>query len=158
MSGPWSYNDYKKALGDNLGIAPYPTVDLGSGEKQMQAFLGVKLFGVKQDTKQPLAAMKLAKYLSSDKVQELGFKNSHYIPSSKKVQASQDIQNDALAKAVVDMSKKGYSTPMPKSPAMANFWTSSDALFNDTYKGKISDSQMLPKLTTLVKNASKSVK
>lgn len=158
LSGPWSYNDYKKALGDNLGIAPYPTVDLGSGEKQMQAFLGVKLFGVKQDTKQPLAAMKLAKYLSSDKVQELGFKNSHYIPSSKKVQASQDIQNDALAKAVVDMSKKGYSTPMPKSPAMANFWTSADALFNDTYKGKISDSQMLPKLTTLVKNASKSVK
>lgn len=158
LSGPWSYNDYKKALGDNLGIAPYPTVDLGSGEKQMQAFLGVKLFGVKQDTKEPLAAMKLAKYLSSDKVQELGFKDSHYIPSSKKVQASQDIQNDALAKAVVDMSQKGYSTPMPKSPAMANFWTSSDALFNDTYKGKISDSQMLPKLTTLVKNASKSVK
>jgi len=157
ISGPWSYNDYKKALGDDLGIAPYPTVNMGNGEKQMQAFLGVKLFGVKQATKEPLAAMKLANYLSSDKVQELGFKNSHYIPSSKAVQASTDIKNDDLAKAVVKMSETGFSTPMAKSPAMANFWASSDALFNDTYKGKISEQQMLPKLKTLVKNASKSV-
>ncbi|MDR3191395.1 MAG: extracellular solute-binding protein [Lactobacillaceae bacterium] len=158
LSGPWSYNDYSKALGDKLGIAPYPTVDLGKGEKQMQAFSGIKLFGVKQDTKYPLAAMKLANYLTSDAVQKLGFENSHYIPTSKAVQKSTEIQNDALAKAVVEMSQTGYSTPMPKSPAMANFWASADAIFNDTYKGKISDKQMLPKLTKMVKQAAKSVK
>jgi len=158
LSGPWSYNDYKKALGDKLGIAPYPTVDLGSGEKQMYAFSGIKLFGVNQATKSALASMKLANYLTSDEVQVAGFQDSHYIPTSKVVQASDDVQNDELAKAVVQMSQTGYSKPMPKSPAMANFWSASDALFNDTYKGKVSDKQMLPKLTKMVKQASKSVK
>ncbi|MFU1845170.1 extracellular solute-binding protein, partial [Enterococcus faecium] len=65
LSGPWSKNDVEKALGDNMGVAAYPTIDFGSGAKQMKAFLGVKLYAVNQQTEAPLAAMALAEYLSN---------------------------------------------------------------------------------------------
>ncbi|MDR0899011.1 MAG: extracellular solute-binding protein [Lactobacillaceae bacterium] len=144
MSGPWSKADAKKALGDNYAVAVYPKVNFGSGEKDLQAFLGVKLFVVNSATKQNAASQKLATYLTSDKVQKQIFNKVGYVPSSKKVAKSEAVKNDELASAVTKMSK--ISTPMPKIPEVNNFWTPMDAIFNDTWKGTITEDQMLPKL------------
>ena len=56
-----------------MGVAAYPTIDFGSGAKQMKAFLGVKLYAVNQQTEAPLAAMALAEYLSNQETQEIEF-------------------------------------------------------------------------------------
>ena len=45
QSGPW---DYAAAAKDNLGIAVYPTVNIGGQDVQQKAFLGVKLYAVNQ--------------------------------------------------------------------------------------------------------------
>ncbi|HJF18866.1 MAG TPA: extracellular solute-binding protein [Enterococcus columbae] len=155
LSGPWSKNDVKKALGDNMGVAAYPTVDFGNGEVPMKAFLGVKLFGVNQQTKHPLAAMALANYITGEKAQLTLFENHGIIPSNKADQEVQEVQDDAVAKAVLAMSDDEHSVVMPKLPEMVSFWPAMDALINDTYKGSIKADQYQAKLDKFVADISK---
>lgn len=159
LSGPWDKVALQKELGDKLGVAKYPTVNFGDGDKQMKAFLGVKLFGVNAQTKNALNSMKLANYLSSDKVQQQIFDKLGYVPSSKAVQANDQVQKDDVAAAVIEMATPENSVVMPKLPQMVTFWGPSDALINDAYKGKIkSDTDMQSKLDKLVKQSEKSDK
>lgn len=159
LSGPWDKVALQKELGDKLGVAKYPTVNFGDGDKQMKAFLGVKLFGVNAQTKNALNSMKLANYLSSDKVQQQIFDKLGYVPSSKAVQANDQVQKDDVAAAVIEMAKPENSVVMPKLPQMVTFWGPSDALINDAYKGKIkSDTDMQSKLDKLVRQSEKSDK
>lgn len=155
LSGPWSSVDVKKALGKNYAVAPYPTIDFGSGAKQQKAFLGVKLFGVNAQTKNALNAMKLADYLTSDKVQKKIFSELGYVPASKAVQSEASVQKDPLASTVITMSDTNHSVVMPKLPEMVTFWGPADALLNDTYKGKIAANDYQTKLDKLVSDTSK---
>ncbi|APT18554.1 sugar ABC superfamily ATP binding cassette transporter, sugar-binding protein [Amylolactobacillus amylotrophicus DSM 20534] len=156
LSGPWSRNDVKKALGDNMAAAPYPTVDFGDGEKQFKAYLGVKLFGVNAETKNPVAAMALANYITSKKAQLAVFKDQGTVPSNAKAQESSDVTDDEVANAVLQMSQPTHSVVMPKIPEMVNFWPPMDAVINDAYKGKIASSDFQSKLDAFVKQVSKS--
>jgi arabinogalactan oligomer / maltooligosaccharide transport system substrate-binding protein len=155
LSGPWSKNDVIKALGENMGVAAYPTVDFGSGEVQMKAFLGVKLFAVNQQTDAPLASMALANYLSNETSQLTEFQEMGVIPSNKVVQANAAVQEDAVAKAVMEMSQPTHSVVMPKVPEIVSFWPAMDAIINDTYKGNITASEYMAKLDKLVSDTSK---
>ncbi len=150
LSGPWSKNDVQKALGENMAVAAYPTVDFGNGEVQMKAFLGVKLFAVNQQTEAPLAAMALANYLSNESSQLVEFEKMGVIPSNKALQSNEAVTNDAVAKAVMEMSQTTHSVVMPKIPEMVSFWPAMDAVINDTYKGNIKPADYMTKLDTLV--------
>ena len=101
-----------------MGVAAYPTVDFGSGEVQMKAFLGVKLFAVNQQTDAPLASMALANYLSNETSQLIEFQEMGVIPSNKVVQESAEVQEDVVAKAVMEMSQSTHSVVMTKVPEM----------------------------------------
>lgn len=155
LSGPWSKNDVKKALGDNMAVAAYPTVDFGHGETPMKAFLGVKLFAVNQQTKSPVAALTLAEYLSNESSQLKEFEEIGTVPSNKDLQKNEKVTSDAVAKAVMEMSDTDHSVVMPKLPEMNSFWPAMDALINDTYKGNIKESQYQDKLDKLVSDMSK---
>ena len=155
LSGPWSKNDVTKALGENMGVAAYPTVDFGSGEVQMKAFLGVKLFAVNQQTDAPLASMALANYLSNETSQLTEFQEMGVIPSNKVVQESAEVQEDVVAKAVMEMSQPTHSVVMPKVPEIVSFWPAMDAIINDAYKGNITESEYMEKLDKLVEDTSK---
>ena len=150
LSGPWSTNDVVKALGENMAVAAYPTVDFGNGEVQMKAFLGVKLFAVNQQTEAPLAAMALANYLSNESSQLVEFEKMGVIPSNKALQSNETVTNDAVAKAVMEMSQTTHSVVMPKIPEMVSFWPAMDAVINDTYKGNIKPADYMTKLDALV--------
>jgi arabinogalactan oligomer/maltooligosaccharide transport system substrate-binding protein len=161
-SGPWDKDKAVEAIGkDNLGIAVYPTINIGGQDVQQKSFLGVKLYAVNQaaannNPKQIAAAYKLADYLSSEKVQELQFKDKtrNIIPANKKIQEADYVKSDTLAQAVVTMSEPNYSVVMPKIPQMTNFWTSSAAVLSDAYNGKIQPDQYQAKLDQLVKDIS----
>ncbi|MBO0475270.1 extracellular solute-binding protein [Enterococcus ureasiticus] len=158
LSGPWSKLDVEKALGDKLAVAPYPTVDLGNGPVQQKAFLGVKLFGVNASTKSPVAAMALADFLTNKENQLTVFEKNGTVPANKDAQADSKVTSDKVAEAVMKMSDADHSVVMPKLPEMVSFWGPADAVINDTYNGKISEDQYLPKLDKLVKDTSKSEK
>ncbi|MFV0560718.1 MAG: extracellular solute-binding protein [Enterococcus sp.] len=161
-SGPWDKEKAVEAIGeDKLGIAVYPTVNIGDEDVQQKAFLGVKLYAVNQapadgDTKKIAADYKLASYLSSEATQEAQFKDKtrNIIPSNTTVQQADYVKEDDLANAVVTMSGEEYSVVMPKIPEMTNFWTSSAAVLSDTYNGKIKADQYQEKLDQLVDDIS----
>lgn len=155
LSGPWSENDVKKALGKNMAVAPYPTVNFGSGDVQMKAFLGVKVYGVNQQTKSPVAAMKLANYLSNEATQKVEFNKNGVVPSNIKAQGLQAVKDDETAKSVMTMSASDHSVVMPKVPEITNFWPQMDAIINDTYKGKIKSSDYQKKLDKVVSVSAK---
>lgn len=155
QSGPWDYAAAQKAIGkDKLGVATYPMVTIGGKTVQQKAFLGVKLYGVNQapskgDTKRIAASYKLASYLTNKESQENQFKaeGRNIIPANKEVQASETVQSNELAKAVITMgSSSDYTVVMPKLSQMATFWTESAAILSDTYNGKIKESDYLAKL------------
>lgn len=155
QSGPWNYAAAAKAVGkDNLGIAVYPTVNIGGQDVQQKAFMGVKLYAVNQtpsngNTERIAASYQLAQALTSKDSQSNQFTNDdrHIIPANKEVQASESVQNDALAKAVITMgSSEKYTTVMPKLRQMSVFWTESAPLMSDAYNGKIKEDQFLTRL------------
>ena len=155
QSGPWDYAAAVKAVGqDNLGIAVYPTVNIGGQDVQQKAFMGVKLYAVNQtpsgdDTERIAASYQLAQALTSKDSQENQFKTEdrHIIPANKEVQASDAVKNDALAQAVITMgSSDQYTTVMPKVSQMSVFWTESAAIMSDAYNGKFGEDQYLAKL------------
>lgn len=156
LSGPWSKNDAKKALGKNFAVTSYPTVNFGNGEVQQKAFLGVKLFCVNASTKNPLASMALADYLTKKENQLTVFEKNGIVPSNKEVLEQSNVQSDAVVHAVMTMSNEEHSVIMPKLPEMVSFWEPADALINDTYNHKISKNQFQSKLDKLVKDTSKS--
>ncbi|EOH96332.1 extracellular solute-binding protein [Enterococcus pallens] len=154
VSGPWGRENIEEILGDNMGIAPYPTNDFGDGTVQMKAFLGVKLYSVNANTKHPLEAMELASYLSSKAAQEQAFEKMNTIPSNKELQQSEKVANDPLASTVVKMAQPGFTELMPKIPEMVSFWPGALSVISDSYKGKIPEDQMEKKLTQLVDDTS----
>lgn len=158
LSGPWSKNDVEKALGDKMGAAAYPTIDFGNGEKQIKAFLGVRSFAVNQQTQAPLAAMTLANYLTSEKAQMTYFKEIGFVPSNKKLQTNEEITQDTVAKAILEMAQPTHSVVMPKIPEIVSFWPAMDAVINDTYKGNIKPADYQAKLDKLVQDTSKEAK
>lgn len=155
LSGPWSKNDVKKALGDDMAVAPYPTIDFGNGDVQMKAFLGVKLFAVNQQTQAPLAAMALANFLSNESSQLIEFEKMGVIPSNKALQSNEAVLADEVAKAVMGMSQTTHSVVMPKIPEMVSFWPAMDAVINDAFKGNIKEADYMKKLDSLVTDTAK---
>lgn len=155
LSGPWSKNDVEKALGDDMAVAAYPTIDFGNGDVQMKAFLGVKLFAVNQQTQAPLAAMALANFLSNESSQLVEFEKMGVIPSNKALQSNEAVLGDAVAKAVMDMSQTTHSVVMPKIPEMVSFWPAMDAVINDAFKGTIKEADYMKKLDSLVTDTAK---
>lgn len=155
LDGPWNAANIKKILGKNLGVAPYPTIELGGKTAQMEAFLGIECFAVNSHTSNAKNAAILAKYLSNKENQLIVHKNAGEIPVNKAAQNTAEVKNDPVAKAVIQMAQPGYSVLQPKLPQMSIFWNDSAPLISGAYDGKIKPSQYKTKLAKLQKSISK---
>ncbi|WP_424554958.1 extracellular solute-binding protein [Streptococcus agalactiae] len=161
-SGPWDYATAQKSVGkDKLGVAVYPTINIGGKDVQQKAFLGVRLYAVNQapagsNTKRISASYKLAAYISNADSQKTAFEKLNTIPANSEVQKSDTVQASELAKAVITMgSSDKYTTVMPKLNQMATFWTESAAILSDTYNGKIKEGDYLKRLKQFDKDIAK---
>lgn len=148
ISGPWKAESFKEALGENYAVAKLPTINFGSGDKQMISFGGVKMFAVKSTTKFPEEAMKLAAFLSNEDNQMKRFNDRSLLPSNKTIAAKEEVTTDETAKTV--MEQLGHSFAMPASPQMSKFWTPMAAFIKNDYEGLISETEMQDKLDSLV--------
>ena len=66
FSGTWDAESVKEALGDNMGVAALPTVNIGGTEGQMKSFIGSKAIGVNPNTENMQVSMALAAYLAGE--------------------------------------------------------------------------------------------
>ena len=85
ISGIWDYNNAKKALGDNLGIASLPKFTVDGEEYQLRSYIGHKFMGIKPqtDAERSKYLQNLAMYLTSAECQKARYDLSKWGPSDK---------------------------------------------------------------------------
>lgn len=99
VSGVWAYNDVKKALGDNMGVAELPSFTVDGKSYHLGSFSGNKLMGVKpsDDANKNAALHSLARYLTSETCQMERYNAVAWGPSNKNAQNSEAVKaNPAL--------------------------------------------------------------
>lgn len=155
LDGPWDATNIQKSLGSNMGVTTLPTIDFGSGSKQMQAFSGVGTLAInaKTPTADITAANALAQYLSNEESQMTLYKDKAAIPVSTSAQSNSTITADPVAQAVIK--QVANDTLMPKMPEMATFWTEAAPIIQNAYLGKTPAAQFQTQLTKFVADISK---
>lgn len=117
ITGPWELAGYKAALGDNLGVAPVPSID---GQTAI-TFSGIKIFGVNSFSQYPNAAKLYAQFASTKEAQLLLNKTIGSIPTNLEALEDAQITGDPYVSAFAEQAKN--SQPMPSIPEMGNVWS-----------------------------------
>ena len=119
VSGIWNAKAVQDQLGENMGVAKLPTVQIGGEEKQLTTYMGCKLVGVNGYSKNVGEAHKLAQWLTNEQNQIKRFETRGFGPSNKNVAASETVANDPVISAVMDQAK--FSRAQKSVPG--NYWT-----------------------------------
>ena len=119
VSGTWNAQSIEGLLGDNMGVAKLPTVEIDGEQKQLTTYMGCKLIGVNGYSQNKAEAHKLAQWLTNKDNQLLRFETRGFGPSNKEVAASEAVANDPVISAVMDQAK--YSRAQKSVPG--NYWT-----------------------------------
>ena len=124
VSGTWNASTIKGLLGDNMGVAKLPAVNIGGEQKQLTTYMGCKLIGVNGFSQNLGEAHKLALWLTNEQNQLIRFETRGFGPSNKNVAASDAVANDPVISAV--MAQAQYSRAQKSVPG--NYWTPMGAL------------------------------
>lgn len=127
ISGPEMLSDYKKALGDQLGVAPLPVV---AGYPAV-SFADIKAWYVNADSKYPNAAKLFAYYASSREAQLNYSVQTGAIPTNIEVQQSEHILSDPYMSAFI--AQLGNAQAVPNLPEMDLVWRPVDAALADIW-------------------------
>ncbi len=146
INGPWELGGYKKALGDNLGIAPIPSI----GGKPAISFSGIKAWYVNSFTKYPNAAQLFAEFASTKDAQLLLNEKVGSIPTNKEALESDQIKNDPYISAFAEQTKN--SQPMPSIPEMGNVWSPVNAALPEIWDNNVDPKQALDKAAQQIKD------
>ncbi|MEW9699678.1 extracellular solute-binding protein [Paenibacillus sp. SI8] len=152
ITGPWELAAYKTALGDNLGVAPVPTVN----GKTAITFAGVQELAVNAYTKYPNAAKLYAHFATSKEAQLQLFKTIGAVPTNKEAQNDPQIKNDAFVSAFVEQSKN--SVPMPSIPETENVWSPIGAALSDIWNSGKDPKEALDNAVKQIKDANSGAK
>lgn len=137
FSGTWDYDNVKGALGDNIGVAALPTININGTEGQLKAFAGSKALGVNPHSKDMEAAVSLALFLASEDSQLAHYEMRNIVPANTKLLESDAVKNDALAQA---QAKVVESTAVIQ-PALAsfntNFWNNASNMAGELLDGTV---------------------
>ena len=124
VSGTWNATQIKGLLGDNMGVAKLPTVEIDGQTKQLTTYMGCKLIGVNGYSQNKGEAHKLAQWLTNEQNQLKRFETRGFGPSTKNVAASQAVASNPVISAV--MAQAQFSRAQKSVPG--NYWTPMGAL------------------------------
>lgn len=122
FSGSWDYAQLYDALGDNLGVAQLPMVEINGQQKQMKSFLGSKAVGVNPHTAYPGLASEFAAFLASVDSQKARYDIRGVIPAAVALASHPDIRSNPVALAEINTAAY-TSVVQPSIPEMSNYWT-----------------------------------
>jgi arabinogalactan oligomer/maltooligosaccharide transport system substrate-binding protein len=111
VTGPWNIPNYSAALGDNLAVAPLPSID---GEN-MASFSGVKGWLVNEYSENIEWATELALFITNPENALTYFEVAGELPARTDVEI-----DDELRAGLVEQAE--YAVPMPNIPAMSQVW------------------------------------
>ena len=119
VSGIWNAKAVQGQLGDNMGVAKLPTVEIGGQEKQLTTYMGCKLIGVNGYSQNKGEAHKLAQWLTNEQNQIKRFETRGFGPSNKAAANNPAVQNDVVLAAVLAQAQ--FSRAQTSVPG--NYWT-----------------------------------
>ena len=136
FSGTWDYEKAIDAFGDNLGIAPAPSITIDGELKQMKSFAGSKAVGVNPATalykEHPEIAVALAAYLGGTSAQKDHYDLRNIIPTDLSI----DVGADALAKAQMDTMDYA-SIVQPVVGSMGQYWGPAESMGQEIVAGTV---------------------
>lgn len=157
VDGPWDYQNLRKVLGKDLGVAPMPSTKVGGKEVPMRVFLGIQCLAINSASKHQKEDQLLASYLSNKESQTTVWKNSGEIPINKEALKNKEITNSDEAKALDIMARPDRSVVMPKMPQMSIFWDNASPLTSGVFDGKVKSNEFMAKLVRLQKMIEKKI-
>lgn len=151
ISGTWNAAAIEESLGEDFGVATFPTVTYEDGSVvQPSPIVNFNIYGVNAQTQYPLEAMLLANYLTSEKIQELRFTERNSTPVNKNLVADKDLLAASPAVATLAAQTELASTVQSSIPQIANFWSPMEAFGQDCIAGAVTADNMQEKLDVLV--------
>ncbi len=119
VSGIWNAKAIEGVLGENMGVAKLPTVQIGGEEKQLTTFMGCKLIGVNGYSQNKGEAHKLAQWLTNEENQIKRFETRGFGPSNIKAASNEAVKSDPVLSAVLAQAQ--FSRAQTSVPS--NYWT-----------------------------------
>lgn len=119
VSGTWNAASVKELLGDNMGVAKLPTVEIDGQQRQLTTYMGCKLIGVNGYSQNKAEAHKLAQWLTNEQNQLIRFETRGFGPSNKAAAASPQVTSDPVISAVLAQAQ--FSRAQKSVPG--NYWT-----------------------------------
>ncbi|MBT2287589.1 maltose ABC transporter substrate-binding protein [Paenibacillus albidus] len=146
INGPWELGAYKEALGENLGIAPIPTID----GKTSITFSGIKIYGVNSYTQYPNAAKMYADFATTKEAQLLLNKTIGSVPTNKEALEDPQIKSDPYVSAFAQQATN--SQPMPSIPEMGNVWSPVNAALPEIWDNNADPKAAMEKAVQQIKD------
>ena len=135
FSGTWDYQKAVDAYGENLGIAPAPSITINGELKQMKSFAGSKAIGVNPAgalyAEHPEVAVALAAYLGGTEAQQAHYDLRNIIPTDSNITV-----DDALAQAQMDTMSYA-SIVQPLQADMGNYWSPAESMGKELVAGTV---------------------
>lgn len=128
INGPWALGDYKKVLGDDLGVATLPMV-----EDMVPAvpFVGIKcmMFNPNSPPERRKNALAFADYFTSAPNMTRMVDMAGHVPAIKGLPIAEDSPLSAFEK------QAQWGTPLPPDPEMKEVWTPMDKAIEEVLTG-----------------------
>lgn len=109
VGGSWQYADLLAALGDNLGAAKLPTLNVSGVDKQLGSFRSAKLVSVKANTAYPNEALAFAEFSTNFASQKYRFEQRGVGPANIEVDALPAIDASVMLSAISDQTQYGVN-------------------------------------------------
>ena len=109
VSGPWNLENLEKIWPGDVATAKLPTYTLKGDQVQMCSFMGYKLAGVNNYTKEPHWAMQAAEFMTGKDIQLKRFKKIGECPANQEAASSPEVMSSPVVRALAEQAKYGYS-------------------------------------------------
>jgi Maltose-binding periplasmic proteins/domains len=117
INGPWAVQDYKKQLGDDVAVAPLPTLANGN---HPTSFIGVKGWMLSKFSKSPEWAADFAAFLTNEENALEYFKQTGETPPVKNVLNNPALTDDPMVAGFSQQIQ--YGIPFPTVPELDHVW------------------------------------
>jgi len=148
-SGTWSSEDFKAALGDDLGACVLPTIEIDGQTCQLSNFADFKAYGVKSSTLYPKAAQQLAEWLGGEESQLKRFEAISMTPTVSALLENDSVKANVAVYALSEMTGN-YSTPQPTTSQISEYWSPVEAFGYGIVNGEITEANLQEKLDAMV--------
>lgn len=99
FSGSWDAKAVKDALGDKMGAAQLPTIQIDGEEKQLRSFAGSKAYGVNPTSENIDVATEFAKFLADAPARVSHYEKRGIVPAHSEAADTPELKDDVVVQA-----------------------------------------------------------